>query len=65
MLGDDYGVDLTGWSLSSAHAMSPDGAAIVGEGVNPDGKIEAWLAVLGDLDCTPEEPPPLPPRAHR
>jgi len=60
VLADDYGLDLTGWSLSSAHAMSPDGAVIVGEGINPDGKTEAWLAALGDLDCTPEEPPDPP-----
>jgi hypothetical protein len=40
------GVDLTGWSLASANAVTPDGKIVVGTGYNPSGNIEAWLARL-------------------
>jgi uncharacterized membrane protein len=40
------GVDLTGWSLSSAEAISADGTTIVGSGTNPAGDTEAWVAVV-------------------
>lgn len=39
----EYGLDLTGWTLTRAFAMSPDGRIIVGEGINPDGNAEAWM----------------------
>ena len=42
------GLDLTGWQLERAHAVSADGRTIVGYGTNPDGKIEAWIAYLPD-----------------
>lgn len=38
------GVDLTGWTLTSANAISADGTTIVGNGINPSGRSEAWLA---------------------
>jgi uncharacterized membrane protein len=43
-----YGLadELSGWHLSAATAISPDGTAIVGVGVNPSGVNEAWLAIL-------------------
>ena len=40
------GVDLTGWTLSSARAVSDDGRVVVGSGTNPQGQSEAWRAVL-------------------
>jgi len=40
------GVDLTGWTLSGASAISDDGTTIVGWGKNPDGDQEAWVACL-------------------
>jgi uncharacterized membrane protein len=46
VLSDDYGLDLTDWTLSHASSISADGRAIVGAGINPDGRIEAWMAVL-------------------
>lgn len=49
-LVDDFGLDLTGWTLTEARAMSADGLAIVGNGINPNGQEEAWLA---DLHPTP------------
>jgi probable HAF family extracellular repeat protein len=41
-----YGIDLTGWTLSSAMDISDDGKTIVGYGYNPDGNMEAWIADL-------------------
>ena len=39
------GVDLTGWALYEALAISPDGTKIVGYGTSPSG-TEAWIADL-------------------
>jgi probable HAF family extracellular repeat protein len=46
VLQDDLGLDLTGWTLHEAAAISADGNAIVGNGTSPTGRDEAWLAVL-------------------
>ena len=46
VLVDDYGLDLTGWSLSTARDVSADGRAIVGWGVNPAGDMEAWIVTV-------------------
>jgi probable HAF family extracellular repeat protein len=46
VLVNDYGLDLTGWTLGMARGVSADGRTIVGTGVNPNGQVEAWLAVL-------------------
>jgi hypothetical protein len=46
VLEDDYGLDLSGWGLTVATAVSPDGTVIVGYGTNPQGQEEAWRAVL-------------------
>ncbi len=41
-----YDLDLAGWTLTSATAISPDGLYVVGEGTNPDGEVESWWADL-------------------
>ncbi len=46
VLVNSYGLDLNGWTLKMARAISDDGQTIVGKGVNPDGKEEAWIASL-------------------
>ncbi len=43
---EERGIDLTGWVLSGASAISDDGNTIVGWGINPDGDPEAWVAVI-------------------
>ena len=40
------GIDLEGWKLTSARAISADGLSIAGAGINPSGQAEAWLAVI-------------------
>jgi probable HAF family extracellular repeat protein len=46
VLESDYGLDLTGWQLNVAYAVSDDGKVLVGYGVNPSGYPEAWLATV-------------------
>ena len=58
VLIDDFGLDLTGWTLRTATGISADGLAIVGVGFNPDGLPEGWIAVLPptvpvDIDIKP------------
>lgn len=48
VLVNDFGLgsSLNGWSLSEANAVSVDGRAIVGFGINPSGDGEAWLVII-------------------
>jgi hypothetical protein len=47
---EQHGIDTRGWSLSTccvpAAGISDDGRVLSGTGMNPDGEIEAWVAVL-------------------
>jgi len=47
------GLDVSGWSLTSANAISADGFTIVGNGINPSGQSEAWVANLSP-EAVPE-----------
>jgi hypothetical protein len=38
--------NLGGWSLTEAFAISADGLTIVGTGTNPQGSVEAWVAII-------------------
>jgi probable HAF family extracellular repeat protein len=42
------GASLRGWKLRAATAISADGSVVVGYGINPNGKREAWIACLGN-----------------
>ena len=47
VLINDYGLDLTGWTLKSADGISDDGLTIAGYGYNPNGyTTEAWIATI-------------------
>ena len=46
VLVNDYGVDLSGWNLSWAEAISPDGLTIIGYGRSRNSDHEAWIARL-------------------
>jgi len=46
VLSADYALDLTGWRLDRATALSHEGSVIVGYGLNPAGNTEAWVADL-------------------
>ncbi|GMU34552.1 MAG: hypothetical protein AMXMBFR20_24240 [Planctomycetia bacterium] len=45
-LVSDFGLNLTGWLLTDAFAISSDGNTIVGVGINPQGEQEAFRAVI-------------------
>lgn len=45
-LVNDFGLNLTGWQLIGAYAISSDGNTIVGVGINPQGEQEAFRAVI-------------------
>lgn len=47
VLETEHGLDLAGWTLTTAAAISHDGAVIVGDGISPSGANEGWRAVLG------------------
>ncbi len=54
LLQENYGLDLSGWRLESAEAISDDGTTIAGNGVNPDGNREGWIASADvSFDQTP------------
>ena len=38
------GVNIAGWSLTDARGASSDGSVIVGNGTNPSGNSEVWIA---------------------
>jgi probable HAF family extracellular repeat protein len=46
MLTDNYNLDLTGWHLTEAIGVSGDGLTIVGNGTNPQGFSEPWIATI-------------------
>ena len=46
VLNTEYGLDLTGWTLTEALEITDNGQAIVGRGINPSGLPEAWIAHL-------------------
>lgn len=46
------GLDLTGWTLTAATAISDDGSVVVGYGTNPAGQTEAWVVTGYGLDLT-------------
>ena len=45
--------EIAGWSLISAEDITYDGSVIIGNGVNPNGVREGWIAQI-DLSAIPE-----------
>jgi uncharacterized membrane protein len=45
-LDQEYGLDLNGWQLSVASAVSDDGRVIAGWGINPGGQREGYVLDL-------------------
>ncbi|MCG8613142.1 MAG: hypothetical protein MI864_21745, partial [Pseudomonadales bacterium] len=51
MLVSDYNVDLQGWRLANATAISADGSHIAGVGMDADGNLGRWMVRLVD-ECS-------------
>jgi uncharacterized membrane protein len=49
ILSGGAGLDLTGWQLGDIWAVSDDGLTFVGQGVNPQGQPQAWIAHVDAL----------------
>jgi uncharacterized membrane protein len=46
VLANDYGVDMTGWTLTEATSISADGSFMAGSGTGPNGQSTAWIAFV-------------------
>jgi hypothetical protein len=46
VLEEDFGADLTGWTLDDPPVVSADGNTIVALATNPDGDVEAFIAYV-------------------
>jgi hypothetical protein len=46
VLEKDFNLSLTGWKLINATSISDDGSVICGNGINPQGLTEAWVATI-------------------
>jgi uncharacterized membrane protein len=44
VLTNDLGLDLTGWVLSEVMDCSADGLTMAGNGFDPEGYLEPWIA---------------------
>ena len=42
----EEGAPATDWTLAEAVAVSADGHTLVGNGINPAGEVEAWVAII-------------------
>lgn len=51
VLESEFGLDLTGWRLTVASDITPDGRIIVGTGVNPNGQSQAWMVRISPVGC--------------
>jgi uncharacterized membrane protein len=47
----DAGVNVSGWTLSTAMGISADGKTIVGYGTDPSGYTEGWVATIPEPAC--------------
>ncbi len=50
LLENEHGLDLSGWTLGTVFGISDDGTHLAGNGFNPNGDQEAWLATLPRTD---------------
>jgi len=46
VLLEEGAAEVAGWRLNFARGISSDGRTIVGDGLNPSGRLEGWVAVL-------------------
>jgi len=59
VLEDHMGLDLAGWTLTSARDISYHSRVITGFGINPDGNWEGWLVLSWEQPFGPIPDPPM------
>jgi len=65
VLEDHMGLDLPGWTLTSAQDISYHSRVITGYGINPDGNWEGWLVLSWEQPFGPiPDPPTFIPSPH-
>lgn len=64
LLSYPYRVPVGKWRLTRATGISADGYTVCGVGVNPEGKIEGWVAILPPILYPPLLDPIPPQRAE-
>ncbi|MEO0557658.1 MAG: T9SS type A sorting domain-containing protein [Bacteroidota bacterium] len=52
ILEDDNGVDLSSWGPIGVTDISGDGSIVIGTAIGPNGQVQAWRVVFGDLNVT-------------
>jgi probable HAF family extracellular repeat protein len=57
---ENAGVDLAGWRLVSVTGASSNGRIFTGQGINPNGNSEAWVADLDEQTASIPTPAMLP-----
>lgn len=46
VLQADYGLNLTGWTIGRVNSISADGTVLTGDGADPRGVFQGWVAVI-------------------
>jgi hypothetical protein len=54
------GLDFAGWTIGEIRGMSRDGMTLTGNGINPNGDYEAWVANLSPIGNDPGSTPDNP-----
>jgi hypothetical protein len=57
---EELGLDLTGWTLASAFAVSDAGGVVVGTGSRPDGASAIWVVQAPELEAAAQVPEAIP-----
>ena len=52
VLETEHGLNLSGWKLMDGSGISGDGTTFVGDGMNPEGKEEGWVATIPRMSDT-------------
>ena len=57
---EELGLDLTGWTLGPAFAVSDDGSVVAGTGKRPDGASANWIVQAPELEAAAQVPEAIP-----
>ena len=46
LMTTEWGIDVEGWTITAATAISGDGQTIAGYGINPDGQTQGFVVTV-------------------